>query len=56
MSTVYTFHREGGFYPLALGSDDEARQNAEWNPGTIKVVNEMTGRTVWTEANKETRQ
>lgn len=43
----YTFHREGGFYPLCLGSDEEAIANAKCNPGTLKVVNELTGITVW---------
>lgn len=45
--TPYTFHREGGFYPLALGSDEEAIANANCNPGTLKVVNELTGQTVF---------
>lgn len=38
----YTFFREGGFYPLMLGSDEEARANGECNPGTLRVVNELT--------------
>lgn len=45
--SIYTFHRENGFYPLELASDEEARANAECNPGTVKVVNEITGETVW---------
>lgn len=43
----YTFHREEGWYPLQLGSDFEARANAECNPGTLKVVNELTQETVF---------
>jgi hypothetical protein len=43
----YTFHREGGFYPLGLQSDAEAIANAECNKGTLKVVNEITRQTVW---------
>jgi hypothetical protein len=50
--TPYTFHREGGFYPLALGSDEEAVANAKCNPGTLKVVNELTGQTVFEKANQ----
>lgn len=56
MSALYTFFREGMFYPLELGSDAEARANADCNPGTVKVVNERTGRTIWTEAEKATVQ
>lgn len=39
---LYTFHREGGFYPIVLNSDEEAIANAKCNPGTLKVVNEFT--------------
>lgn len=45
----YTFHRAEGFYPLLLNDDLAARQNAECNPGTLKVVNEVSGETVWEE-------
>ncbi len=46
MSAIYVFIREGHFYPLQLGSDEEARANAECNPGTVRV--ETTGgRVVW---------
>ena len=47
---VYTFHRSEGFYPLALNDDEQARANALCNPGTIKVVNEITGAVVWPDA------
>lgn len=46
----YTFHREDGFCPLGLGSDEEAIANAKCNPGTLKVVNELTGQTVFEKA------
>lgn len=45
--TVYTFHRADGFYPITLKSDERAVANAECNPGTLRVVNEITGKTVW---------
>jgi len=45
--SLYTFHRAEGFYPLVLKDDDDAKVNAFCNPGTLKVVNELTGETVW---------
>lgn len=45
---LYTFFREGGFYPMEFGSDGEAKANAACNLGTIKVVNEFTKDTIWT--------
>lgn len=45
--TPYTFHRADGFYPITLQDDDDARANALCNPGTLKVVNELTGEIVW---------
>ena len=45
----YTFHRKEGFYPLILQSDEEAIENAVCNPGTIKVVNECSMKTVFVE-------
>lgn len=44
---VYTFHRSEGFYPLELQDDTTALANALNNPGTLKVVNEVTGKTVF---------
>lgn len=38
----YTFHRAEGFYPLMLESDESAKANGECNPGTLRVVNELT--------------
>lgn len=46
---IYVFERAGGWYPLELKDDDEARQNAELNPGTLKVTT-MSGRPVWPNA------
>jgi hypothetical protein len=43
---VYIFFRKEGWYPLNLGSDEEARANAEHNPGTLKVET-VQGRLVW---------
>lgn len=43
---MYIFRREGMFYPIELGSDDQARENAECNPGTIEVQ-DIEGRVVW---------
>lgn len=45
--SLYTFHREGHFYPLVLRDDADAIANAKCNAGTLKVVNELTGATVW---------
>jgi hypothetical protein len=44
---LYTFTRADGFYPLELKDDQTARENAEVNPGTLQVRNEMTGVVVW---------
>ena len=46
-NTLYTFHRAEGFYPLLIKDDDTAVHNAFLNPGTLKVVNEVTGETIW---------
>jgi hypothetical protein len=43
---LYVFVRAGGFYALELASDDDARKNAECNPGTIRVENQ-NGESVW---------
>lgn len=47
MKTLFTFHRVEGFYPLELESNESARENAECNPGTEMVVNELTKAIVW---------
>ena len=46
---LFLFHREDGFYPLALPKDTVI-DNALMNPGTVKVVDVLTQKTVW-EAN-----
>jgi hypothetical protein len=43
---VYIFFREEGFYPLELWGNDDARKNAEANPGTLKVE-DTKGNTIW---------
>lgn len=44
---LYLFHRAEGWYPLELKNEDEARANAECNPGTLKVTNAITEELVW---------
>ena len=35
---IYIFFREDeNWYPVELADDDEARRNAECNPGTVRV-------------------
>jgi len=46
---IYTFHRAEGFYPIELRDDDDARVNAEFNPGTQEVRCAFTGRIVWSD-------
>jgi hypothetical protein len=46
---IYTFHREEGWYPIELVNDIEAAHHVLFNPGTIKVVNEMTRKVVYDE-------
>lgn len=43
---VYVFFRPGHFYPLELVNDEDARANAECNPGTIRVE-DGHGRVIW---------
>lgn len=52
---VYIFIREGGFYPLALKDDVDARRNAECNPGTIRVE-DTVGRVVWPDPKAEGKE
>lgn len=44
---TYIFFRDGTFYPVELSSDEQARKNAECNPGTLKVENALTREIVW---------
>jgi hypothetical protein len=53
---LYTFHRDKMFYPLELRDDNDARKNAELNPGTLKVVRWPEERIVWRCAGKGTVQ
>ena len=47
---IYTFHREGMFYPLYMPKGDaEAIANAHCNPGTQEVRCGITGRLVWSD-------
>jgi len=43
---IYLFVRDEMFYPLLLRDDDDARRNAECNPGTLRVEH-ISGRIVW---------
>lgn len=43
---VYIFIRKEGFYPVELRDDDDAKRNAEINPGTLRVE-DLNGRVVW---------
>ena len=43
---TYLFRRAGGWYPMELQDDEEARANAECNVGTVKVE-DIYGRQVW---------
>jgi len=45
----YIFFREGGFYPVMLHSDEEARRSAEANAGTVRVETQ-TGFVIWRSA------
>ena len=47
---IYLFHREDMFYPIELRDDEDAKRNAECNPGTTKVENAITGEVVWTQS------
>ena len=43
---LYNFFRRGFFYTIELGSDAQARENAEYNLGTIRVE-DVNGNIVW---------
>jgi hypothetical protein len=44
--TPYLFFRKDMFYSLEMKNDDDARVNAECNPGTLRVE-DISGRVVW---------
>jgi hypothetical protein len=52
----YTFHRQDGFYVLELEDDDAAITNGICNPGTIKIINEITHKVIWGEGKNEQRR
>ena len=43
---LHIFFRDKGFYSLKFESDDEARRNADCNPGTLRVET-YDGKQVW---------
>ena len=44
---LFIFFREDGFYPILLPKETVV-DNAECNPGTLRVENGITGEVVWT--------
>lgn len=44
---LYIFFRGDKFYPIRLRDDEDARRNAECNPGTTKVENADGTRLIW---------
>lgn len=42
----YIFFRKEGWYSIELRDDDDAKRNAEFNPGTLRVE-DIHGRVVW---------
>jgi hypothetical protein len=46
MSKTYIFFRKEGFYPLELKDDEDAKKNAEFNAGTLRVET-INGDVVW---------
>lgn len=54
MSKLYIFFRKGTFYPIELRDDEDARCNAECNPGTLRVE-AANGRVVWPVVAQEVR-
>lgn len=43
---IYIFFRDKMFYPLTLKDDEDARRNAEFNPGTTRVE-DIDGNVIW---------
>lgn len=49
---IYIFFRNGAvWYPLELKDDQEAKFNAELNPGTVRVET-ISGKVVWQDNNR----
>lgn len=51
---LFLFVRDDGFYPLALPEATVA-DNAECNPGTLRVEDAKTGEVVWSNDQGQTR-
>ena len=51
---IFIFFREGGFYPLELPEATVA-DNAESNPGTLRVEDAVTREVVWPNAADQRR-
>jgi hypothetical protein len=49
---VMLFFRDGMFYPVQFSDQCTVEDHVKLNPGTNKVVNAATGKTVW-EATKQ---
>lgn len=49
----YVFFRKEGFYPIELLNDEDAKRNAELNPGTLRVE-DINGRVIWPEPTRKT--
>lgn len=41
------FIREDMFYPLELPLSDDLSAHAQWNPGTLRIEDAVTGETLW---------
>jgi hypothetical protein len=48
---VYVFFRSEGWYPIECKDDEDAKNQAETNPGTVKVE-DVAGRDVWKASTK----
>lgn len=47
--TPYAFYRSEGFYVLDFEDDADALKQVPSNPGTIKIINLLTGEKIWSE-------
>jgi hypothetical protein len=48
---THLFFRQDGFYPLELKNDQDAKWNAENNPGTVRVET-IAGNIIWADNNR----
>jgi len=51
MNPIYLFFRKDGFYQMPMRDDQDAKFNAELNPGTYRVET-LDGRVVWADNNR----